>query len=229
MENVTKRTVLSIMMEQQEESKLPKQRKRLFCRMNFEYDTENDLSFRAGALDSPKILMNSGIGDASYLDEMGIEVKANNTAIGKNLLTTPTTIITYKAKLNISLDFINTIASGIFSIKSGYVNPLGDLPDVSMHLYTGYLQERLYSQDIVGANVNVASKLAQGRFNELPFLWVEFFMMGTNVTGEVKLWSKNPLDPPKYDYGWTQQSVGPGSYVNSALKTTVEWVRHFFC
>ncbi|KAK0192264.1 GMC oxidoreductase-domain-containing protein, partial [Armillaria mellea] len=52
----------------------------------------------AGALNTPKVLELSGVGDSSILSDLGIDVKVNNTGVGKNLQNQLGVNVIYKLK-----------------------------------------------------------------------------------------------------------------------------------
>ena len=62
----------------------------------------DEVIISAGAIESPKLLLNSGIGDSRQLSKHGIETICDLPGVGKNLRDHPMTFITWKAKENYS-------------------------------------------------------------------------------------------------------------------------------
>src|SRR5262249_54365198 len=58
----------------------------------------------AGALQTPKLLMLSGIGPAQHLQELGVEVRVNATGVGSNLLEHKMTVVRLRLKHNFSVN-----------------------------------------------------------------------------------------------------------------------------
>ncbi|SFF13528.1 GMC oxidoreductase [Streptomyces mirabilis] len=51
-----------------------------------------------GSIDTPKLLMLSGIGPAAHLREVGVEVVVDSAGVGKNLQDHPEGVIMWEAK-----------------------------------------------------------------------------------------------------------------------------------
>jgi choline dehydrogenase-like flavoprotein len=75
-----------------------------------------EIILSAGALHTPKILMNSGIGNADHLKEFGIEVKVNSPEVGENLQDHPAFCLKAYVKGNIGYQRAST---GIGAISAG--------------------------------------------------------------------------------------------------------------
>jgi choline dehydrogenase len=69
----------------------------------------------AGAFDSPKLLMLSGIGDAEQLEALGIDVVANLPGVGQNLLDHILVTVAYEATQNLHPASSNSVGeTGLF-------------------------------------------------------------------------------------------------------------------
>jgi choline dehydrogenase len=63
------------------------------------FETARDIVLCAGTINSPKLLMLSGIGDAKELEPHGIKVAADIPAVGRNLKEQPLISLIYKSKI----------------------------------------------------------------------------------------------------------------------------------
>lgn len=83
----------------------------------------------AGAIDSPKLLMLSGIGPAEHLTEHGIEVRVDSPGVGEHLQDHPEAVIAWDAKQPMTRESMQWWEIGIF-----YPTQDGlDRPDLMMH------------------------------------------------------------------------------------------------
>ncbi|KAJ2950228.1 hypothetical protein O0L34_g11590 [Tuta absoluta] len=62
---------------------------------------KKEVILSAGALNSPRILMSSGVGPKKHLEEKGIDVTLDSPNVGQNLQDHPTILVTLTAKKNI--------------------------------------------------------------------------------------------------------------------------------
>ncbi|WP_209910414.1 GMC family oxidoreductase [Paeniglutamicibacter psychrophenolicus] len=83
----------------------------------------------AGAIDTPKLLMLSGIGPAQHLAEHGIEVLADSPGVGSNLQDHPEGVIQWEAKKPMVTESTQWWEIGIFSNTVAGL----DRPDLMMH------------------------------------------------------------------------------------------------
>jgi choline oxidase len=83
----------------------------------------------AGAIDSPKLLMLSGIGPAAHLAEHGIEVRVDSPGVGEHLQDHPEAVIAWDAKQPMVEEAYQWWEIGIFApTREGL-----DRPDLMMH------------------------------------------------------------------------------------------------
>ncbi|PYE17517.1 choline oxidase [Williamsia limnetica] len=83
----------------------------------------------AGAVDSPKLLMLSGIGPADHLQDIGIEVLVDSPGVGSHLQDHPEGVISWEAKQPMTETSTQWWEIGIFdTIDAGR-----DRPDLMMH------------------------------------------------------------------------------------------------
>ena len=64
---------------------------------------EREVICCAGAIDSPRILQRSGVGDAGFLGRLGIAVIAHRPGVGANLQDHPEIYVQYRARLPVTL------------------------------------------------------------------------------------------------------------------------------
>ncbi|KAH7928995.1 GMC oxidoreductase [Leucogyrophana mollusca] len=72
----------------------------------FEITARKEVILAAGAVNSPQLLMLSGVGEKSELDKLGIPVVKNLFHVGKNLLDHPLVPILFRAKGGHTLDYM---------------------------------------------------------------------------------------------------------------------------
>lgn len=129
----------------------------------------------AGAFDSPKLLMLSGIGNADYLRSLNIPVVADLPGVGQNLQDHPLVHIAYQATQEIQIAPTCTIAEAtMFLNTEDYSNPV---PNLQFHF---------------GPVIYVQPEFARSGpgFTFAPSL------LHPNSRGSVSLRSTSPLDPP---------------------------------
>ena len=83
----------------------------------------------AGAIDSPKLLMLSGIGPADHLREIGIEVRVDSPGVGSNLQDHPEAVISWESTQPMTRESTQWWEIGIFTPTEEGL----DLPDLMMH------------------------------------------------------------------------------------------------
>lgn len=85
----------------------------------------------AGAIDSPKLLLLSGIGPKEQLEEVGIDVLVDAPSVGENLQDHPEAVISWEAAKPMTRRSTQWWEIGIFARLDGDKD--ADLPDVMMH------------------------------------------------------------------------------------------------
>ncbi|HJG79820.1 MAG TPA: GMC family oxidoreductase N-terminal domain-containing protein [Brevibacterium senegalense] len=86
----------------------------------------------AGAIDSPKLLMLSGIGPADHLREVGVEVRVDSPGVGANLQDHPEAVIRWEAKKPMVRTSTQWWEIGLFHATEEGL----DRPDLMMHYGT---------------------------------------------------------------------------------------------
>lgn len=94
-----------------------------------ELTARKEVIVSAGAIDSPKLLMLSGIGPAEHLREHGIEVRVDSPGVGEHLQDHPEGVIQWEAKKPMVEDSTQWWEIGIFTPTQDGL----DRPDLMMH------------------------------------------------------------------------------------------------
>ncbi|MGN7251449.1 GMC family oxidoreductase [Arthrobacter sp. SAFR-014] len=134
----------------------------------------------AGAIDSPKLLMLSGIGPAEHLAQVGVDVLVDAPGVGANLQDHPEAVIQWQAKKPMVTASTQWWEIGVFAqVDEGL-----DRPDLMMHYGTVNFDMHTYRQGYPTAD-NV-------------------FCLTPNVTharsrGTVRLRSRDYRDKPRVD------------------------------
>lgn len=84
----------------------------------------------AGSIDSPQLLMLSGIGPAKHLNSVGVEVKVGLPGVGKNLVDHPVLVDDYPS----NIQFNGAIPCGGLFVRSKHC-PVSASPDLQFHPY----------------------------------------------------------------------------------------------
>jgi len=160
-----------------------------------------EIILSAGAIQSPQILMLSGIGDGAALQRMGIDVVAHLPGVGRNLQDHPDFVFNYTTK---RLEFLGISAAGLFHLArefgrywskrrgmittnfaeaGGFLRTRADLlqPDIQLHFVVAMVEDH-------------ARKLRLGHGYSCHFC-----LLRPRSRGSVTLRSSDPLEAPAID------------------------------
>jgi choline dehydrogenase-like flavoprotein len=84
----------------------------------------------AGAIDTPRLLLLSGIGPAGDLGRLGIEVAADVPGVGEHLVDHPESLILWESRRPVPPESAMDADAGLFLNRAG-----GSRPDLMFHLY----------------------------------------------------------------------------------------------
>lgn len=151
--------------------------------------TSGEIIICCGAIDTPKLLLLSGIGPKEHLRDKNVDLIFDLPGVGEHLLDHPEGVINWELNGIMPYEFINYWEVGIFD----KVEEKSDVPDLMMHL------------GIVVFDMNTKLKGYPTAENG--------FCLTPNVTravsqGTVKLRSNNPNDNPLIDFKYFTDKNG---------------------
>ncbi|RDB20671.1 Alcohol dehydrogenase [acceptor] [Hypsizygus marmoreus] len=166
----------------------------------------HNIILSGSALNTPKILELSGVGDPTILKRVGVALVINLPGVGSNLCNQPVTIASYLLK-NGTVDAGNTIRAAILDMQplSGFLSP-SDLKRSREML-------SVKPQGLSTPQFEVMKNLMAAGVPQMEFTW-NIAADGNNITtltfdrlillkplsrGSVHINSTNPLDPPVID------------------------------
>lgn len=181
--------------------------------------TKREVILSAGAINSPQLLMLSGIGPANHLREVGIDVIHDSPGVGQNLqdhiaiggiaflIDHPISIVMRRlVTINSALRYAITEDGPLTSsvgleavgfISTKYANQSDDWPDIEFMLTSAS------TNSDGGTNIKTAHGLSDAFYKEMfedinnkDVFGVFPMMLRPKSRGEIKLKSKNPLEYP---------------------------------
>jgi len=184
----------------------------------------NEVIVSAGAINSPQILMLSGIGPKDHLEEMGIKVNADLPGVGQNLQDHLTVVPLYRAKQNRGTFGISP--KGIIDILSGgyqwVKNREGALTSnfAESHAFITVAESSpapdIQLEFVIGLVDDHSRKLHLGHGYS-----VHASLMRPKSRGNITLNSKDPLCPPLIDPNYLDHPDDLTMLV-TGLKATLE-------
>ncbi|KAF5280852.1 hypothetical protein FQR65_LT03001 [Abscondita terminalis] len=163
----------------------------------FKVKVRREAILSAGAVNSPQLLLQSGVGARDELNRFGIEQIHELPGVGKNLHNHVTFHLDFLVKSQKATNILNwdsakeylQYRTGPMSstgmsqltarINTKYADPMGNYPDLQI-FFSGY----------------VATCEADGNENNFRKLRISPVVLHTKSRGHISLKSKNPFDPP---------------------------------
>lgn len=154
-----------------------------------ELRANEEIVLSAGAFDTPKLLMLSGVGPAEPLGMLGVPVVSDVIGVGENLLDHPEGVITWESKHPVPDETANYYEAGLFA----NVDPDSGDPDLMFHF--GLEPFDMHTRPL-------GYPTAENAFSITP-----------NVTrarsrGTVRLRSADPEAPPAIDFRYFTDPEG---------------------
>ena len=161
-----------------------------------------DIILCAGAINSPKLLMLSGIGDAQELKRHNVGVALHLPGVGSNLQDHPLLYLAYRTKIptyNPTEGFLQKIAMAanfLFSGEGPISNPFEATAFLKSSAAVPTPDLQLFFSPVG------VFKMLDGSFNTAPFPGITVAVAHSYPisTGRVRLASHRPNDPPLIEY-----------------------------
>lgn len=150
---------------------------------------EREVIVCCGAFDTPKLLLNSGIGPADHLRSVGVDVVHDLPGVGAHLLDHPEGVVNWESKHPLPPEVINYWEVGIFDCTE----PGLPAPDLMMHLGVTVfdMQTKPAGYPTAECGFALTPNVARARSQ-----------------GTVRLRSSNPADPPRIDFRYFTDPEG---------------------
>ena len=174
----------------------------------------------AGSIGSPKILMQSGIGPADHLSDIGIPLKANLVGVGKNLQDHPEAMIsievnqsTYNTEINSWKMIVHSLnwflfgrgpATSPYPHAIGFLNHLSDKEEPNVQIQLGPYAFSFDENGVIP--------------HHRPAISAAVNLSYPKSRGEVLLKSNNPLDNPLIKHEMFSQVDDLHDLINACKK-----------
>ncbi len=159
--------------------------------------SEREVILCAGAFNTPKLLMLSGVGDADELRKHGIDVVADVREVGRNLQNHPGVDVQYTTNYEDSLTS-ELSAFGRVKLGADWILRKKGLGTTNFFETGAFLRTR---DDVAFPNMQyeflpLARQLINGKLVPIPGFQFWMDLSRPESRGEVTLRSANPADPP---------------------------------
>ncbi len=162
------------------------------------YETARNIALCAGVINSPKLLMLSGIGDKHELRRHGIHVSLDLPGVGRNLLEHPMVTLLWRAKVpttNLTEGVIQKLGIAARFLIHGD-GPISDLFEALVFAKSRAAQVDPDLQVIFMSRGFEAHPSGGYRLMPFPAVAVHILETHPKSRGQVKLASRDPSDPP---------------------------------
>lgn len=167
------------------------------------FHARDEVILSCGALQTPKLLMLSGIGPAQHLREIGIEVRVNSPGVGENLLEHKTVSQRFRLKQDFSVNrqLIGwRLAFNIARYAALRNGPLTSTYDLNAFIKTRSDLRQPDAQILFWALTYDRARTGKASPELKPGLMAMGYPLRTDSQGRLRLRSSDPMDPPRI---WT--------------------------
>jgi choline dehydrogenase len=190
--------------------------------------SRREVILSAGALNSPHLLMLSGIGPAQALKAAGIAPLIDLPGVGQNLQDHPIAMALYKAAVPIGFNRdlrLDRLALGFLQWSLFGTGPLSQSPmSIQGFVRSGGEQQRPDLQfQIVHSGYDARPWFPGWRRPPTPMFSCGAILLNPESRGEVSLASSNPLDLPRVQFNFMS---APGD--RERLRRGFRFIRTFF-
>ncbi|KAJ2950238.1 hypothetical protein O0L34_g11600 [Tuta absoluta] len=167
----------------------------------------------AGALNTPRILMSSGVGPKEHLEENGINIILDSPNIGQNLQDHPTILVSLTAKKDFSsavrnLDLLTNLDTfptptimGMVSLNKSFPDAVPDYEVIGFPFPAATPSPGLICSYVFDYEDNICEAIANaGQTRETLFALLS--LLHPDSRGSVRLRSPDPEDEPVVDSGF---------------------------
>ncbi|KAI5642772.1 GMC oxidoreductase domain-containing protein [Phthorimaea operculella] len=174
---------------------------------------EREVILSAGALNTPRILMSSGVGPKEHLEENGINVILNSPNVGQNLQDHPTILVTLTAKRDFSsaarnLEILTNLDKfptpsimGMISLNKSSIGAVPDYEVIAFPFPAATPSAVLICSYVFDYEDNICEAIANaGQKRETLFALLS--LLHPESRGSVRLRSPDPEDDPVIDSGF---------------------------
>jgi choline oxidase len=152
-------------------------------RWTIEVTARRETIVSAGAIDSPKLLMLSGIGPAEHLRSVGVEVRVDAPGVGENLQDHPEGLVQWEALQPMPTESVQWWEIGIFAGAEGRTTPdlmfhYGSVPfDLNLvrHGYPSTDNTFCLTPNVTGAQSTGTVRLRTRDFRDKPAVDPRYF------------------------------------------------------
>ena len=167
----------------------------------------------AGAVGSPQLLMLSGVGPASHLEELGIPVTLDSPGVGRNLKDHPKLYATWR----IRADYSGGDSQGAGGATLRFTAPGSEYRNDLWIGFSAFVTPRIRALGIPGD-----AELGAARLNLAEMM---IALLRPESCGELKLTSTDPSVQPSLDYNYLSES-SDRQRLRQGVRQALELARH---